>query len=304
MSFENHLLTWSLRRWIKPISLRDQNVADARRLTGRVPFGAKLSPGWRLRADQESALTGEWIEPTGLDHPARLRCILYLHGGGYIAMSARTHRSVTSRLAILGHASVFGLDYRLAPEYPFPAALEDALGAYRALIATGISASRIAVTGDSAGGGLALALLVALRDAKDPLPAAAVLFSPWTDLAATGNSIVDNDKTDAICFGAWVGRQGRHYLGDTPATDPRASPLYADLTGLPPLLIQVSSSEVLLDDSRRVADRAQQVGVETILQVWPNLPHGWQVFAPILPEARDALHEAGAFIHARLAPVA
>jgi acetyl esterase/lipase len=301
MSLENRLLTWALRRWIKPGSLRSPDIAAARALTGRVPFGAKLSPGWRIRTGSGAALTGEWIEPTRPSHPARTRCILYLHGGGYVAMSARTHRSVTSRLAIGSNSSVFALNYRLAPEHPFPAALLDALAAYEALVAAGIPPSRLVVAGDSAGGGLALAVLVALRDQQKRLPAAAVLLSPWTDLAATGGSVTGNDQADALFFGSWVERQGRYYLGDTPATDPLASPVYADLACLPPLLIQVSSTEVLLDDSRRVADRAARSGVEVTLQIWPGLPHGWQLFAPILPEARAALRDAAAFIRARLA---
>jgi epsilon-lactone hydrolase len=300
MSWQNVALTWALRRWIKPNSRRDQDVATSRALTGRVPFRAKLAPGWRIRAAHGAALKGEWIEPATPYHAARARCILYLHGGAYIAMSPKTHRAITSRLATGSDASLFALDYRLAPEHPFPAALEDALATYRALIAAGTPASRIIVAGDSAGGGLALALLLAVRDAKDQLPAAAVLFSPWTDLAATGNSIIANDAADALFFGAWVARTARHYLGDTPATDPLVSPVYADLTGLPPLLIQVSDSEVLLDDSRRVAENARQAGVEATLQIWPALPHDWQMFAPILPEARAALRDAAAFIRTRL----
>jgi monoterpene epsilon-lactone hydrolase len=169
------------------------------------------------------------------------------------------------------------------------------------LIAGGAEPSRMALAGDSAGGGLALALLVALRDQLDPLPAAAVLFSPWTDLAATGESLVSNDAADVMHFGSWVAQQGRHYLGDTPATHPLASPVYADLTGLPPLLIQVGDSEVLLDDSRRVFANAKKVGVDATLRLWPGVAHGWQIFAPILPEARAALRDASAFIAARLA---
>jgi acetyl esterase/lipase len=217
-------------------------------------------------------------------------------------MSPRTHRSVTSRLATWSNARLFALDYRLAPEHPFPAALEDALSAWRALIAMGASPSRMVVAGDSAGGGLALALLVALRDANDPLPAAAILFSPWTDLAATGESIVTNNTADALFFGSWVASAARHYLADTPATNPLASPVYADLAGLPPLFIQVSDSEVLLDDSRRVAGNARKSGVEVTLQTWRGLPHCWQIFAPALPEGRDALREASAFIASRLTP--
>jgi monoterpene epsilon-lactone hydrolase len=300
MSWQNAALTWALRRWIKPNSLRDQDIATSRALTGRVPFRAKLAPGWRISAAHGTALKGEWIEPAAPDHAARGRCILYLHGGAYIAMSARTHRAITSRMAGWSDTRLFALEYRLAPEYPFPAALDDALAAYRALIAAGTPASRIAVAGDSAGGGLAVALLLALRDAKETLPAAAVLFSPWTDLAATGDSIIANDAADALFFGAWIARTARHYLGTTPATNPLASPVYADLTGLPPLLVQVSDSEVLLDDSRRLIENAKRVGVEATLQIWPGLPHDWQMFAPILPEARAALRDAGAFIRARL----
>ena len=145
-----------------------------------------------------------------------------------------------------------------------------------------------------------MSLLVALRDEKRPLPVAAVLFSPWTDLAATGQSIVGNNTADALFFGAYVATQAQYYLADAPANSPLASPVYANLSGLPPMLIQVSDSEVLLDDSRRVFANARQSGVAATLQICHGLPHGWQVFAPILPEARAALHDAAAFIRARL----
>jgi epsilon-lactone hydrolase len=302
MSLENLLITWALRRWIKPNSLRNQDIETSRALTARVPFRAKLAPGWRIRAEHGVALNGEWIEPAAPSHAARKRYILYFHGGAYVAMSARTHRAITSRLATWSGASLFALDYRLAPEHPFPAALDDALAAYRALIAAGAPPSRIVVAGDSAGGGLALALLLALRTAKDPMPAAAVLFSPWTDLAATGKSIVDNNSADALFFGSWVASEARHYLGDTPATHPLASPVYADLTGLPALLLQVSDSEVLLDDSRRIYANATRSGVDATLQIWRGVPHGWQIFAPVLSEARAALRDASAFIHSRVSP--
>jgi monoterpene epsilon-lactone hydrolase len=300
MSLRNKALIWALRRWIKPASLRDRDIAEIRALSQRVPFGAKLLLGWRIRTEHGAALNGEWIEPSAPDHAARDRCILYFHGGGYVAMSPRTHRSMTSRLATWSNARLFALDYRLAPEHSFPAALEDALSAYRALIAIGASPSRMIVAGDSAGGGLALALLLALRDAGDPLPAGAVLFSPWTDLAATGESIVTNNAADPLFFGSWVAPAARHYLADTPATNPLASPIYADLTGLPPLFIQAGDSEVLLDDSRRVAEKAKKAGVEVTIQIWRGVPHCWQIFAPVLPEGRDALRAASAFIASRL----
>jgi acetyl esterase/lipase len=303
MSWQNMLLTGALRRWVKPNSLRAQNVATSRKLTGPTPFRAKLPAGWRVRTEKGAILHGEWIEPAAHSHPAASRLILYFHGGAFIAMSPASYRSITSRMAVGSEARLFGLDYPLAPEHPFPAALDEALAAYRALVALGTPPERIVILGDSAGGGLALALLVALRDAGDRLPAAAVLFSPWTDLAATGQSVIDNSDTDALFYGSWVAPVAQHYLGATPPTDPLASPVYADLTGLPPLLIQVSDTEVLLDDSRRVADNARRCGVDVTLRVWPGLPHVWQFFAPILPEARDALREAAAFVRSRLPPI-
>jgi monoterpene epsilon-lactone hydrolase len=297
VTWHNSLLTWALRRWVKPDSLREPDVAVSRARMEKMPFGAKLAPGWRIRAETN----GEWIEPAAADHPSRARCILYLHGGGYTAMSARTHRALTSRLAAWSDARLFALDYRLAPEHPFPAALDDALAEWRALIAAGTPPSRIVVAGDSAGGGLALALLIALRDAGEALPAAAVLFSPWTDLAATGESLVANDASDPLFYGSWVARQARFYLADGAATDPLVSPVYADLAGLPPLLIQVSDCEVLLDDSLRVAENAARSGVAVTLRIWHSVPHGWQIFAPILPEGREALREAGEYVRERLA---
>jgi monoterpene epsilon-lactone hydrolase len=297
MSLRNRMLVWALRRWLKPLSLRDEDLETSRARTSRVPFGAKLARGWRLREQHD----GEWTEPAAEDHPARSRCILYFHGGGYVAMSARTHRAITSRLAAWSNARCFSLDYRLAPEHPFPAALDDALAAWHALIAAGTPASRIVVAGDSAGGNLALALLIALRDAGEGPPAGGVVFSPWTDLAATGDSIVGNDLADPMFYGQWVVRMAQYYLrGGASATDPRVSPLYADPSGLPPLLIQVGADEVLRDDSTRFAAKAARAGVDVTSRIWPAVPHGWQIFAPVLPEARDALREASDFIRARL----
>ena len=304
MSWQNWILTRVLRRWVKPDTIRDTDIATTRALTARVPFRAKLPPGWRIRPGTGAAFKGEWIEPIAPDHTARTRSILYLHGGAYVAMSPHTHRAITSRLAVGSDATLFALDYRLAPEHPFPAALEDALKAWHALIAAGASASRMVVAGDSAGGGLALALILALRDANEPTPAGVVVLSPWTDLAATGNSIIDNDANDALMFGRWVAAEARHYLGKTPATHPLASPFYADLSGLPPLLIHVGDSEVLLDDSRRLHEKALRSGVASTLRIWHDVPHGWQMFATILPEARASLREAGLFIRDRWPPTA
>lgn len=236
------------------------------------------------------------------------RCILYLHGGGYVQGSRRTHRCVAYHLSRAAQAIVLVLDYRLAPEHPFPAALEDTLSAWEALLTDGWeaapasavpwkqAAARMALVGDSAGGGLTLATLVSLRDRGVPLPAAAVCLSPWTDLAGTGASVTAKAGRDPVIQPAMIHDFARLYLQGQDVTQPLASPLYADLTGLPPLLIQVGSEEVLLDDSTRLADAARQAGVDVSLEVWPGMIHVWHLFAPVLAEGRQALDQAGAFL--------
>jgi acetyl esterase/lipase len=164
------------------------------------------------------------------------------------------------------------------------------------LLEDGTKPDSIVIAGDSAGGGLALATLVALRDAGEPLPAGAILFSPWTDLATTGASLQTNDGIDPMFHGPSIALAARLYLGDTPPTHPYASPLYADLKGLPPLFMQVSSTEVLLDDSRRVADKARAAGIDIDFEIWRKMPHVWQLWAPFIPEARRALDLAARFV--------
>jgi epsilon-lactone hydrolase len=296
MSWQNVVVSLALRLRMKPRSRRGLEVAKVRALAGKALVKPRMPPGWRIRA-AESPFAGEWIERVGERsglEPART--LLYLHGGGYFFCSPKTHRPVTVGLAHAAEARCLVPAYRLAPEHPFPAAIEDAVAAYRRLRALGAPAQRIVIAGDSAGGGLALAMMLALREAGDPLPAAGVLFSPWTDLAATGASIQANSRSDVMFHGNSIARAARHYLGDTPATHPLASPLYADLRGLPPLFVQASSSEVLLDDSTRLTERAKEAGVEVSFTAWHRLPHAWHLLAPFLPEARAALAEAGEFI--------
>jgi acetyl esterase/lipase len=224
------------------------------------------------------------------------RVLLFWHGGGYFLGSSLGYRALTSKFARATRSRALTLDYRLAPESPFPAAVDDALQAYRALLAQGISPGSIAVAGDSAGGGLTLAMLVAARDAGLPLPAAALVMSPWTDLTCSGLSYetkVAQDillNRDALLFMASM------YLNGASAKNPLASPLFADLAGLPPTLIQVGSAEVLLDDSVRLAARAAEADVAVQLQVWPGAPHGWHIFAHQLSEGRDAIAAASAFL--------
>jgi acetyl esterase/lipase len=221
--------------------------------------------------------------------------LLYLHGGGYFACSPQTHRSITGAYAIRG-LSVFAPDYRLAPEHAFPAALDDALAVYREF-----AGQDFVLGGDSAGGGLAVATLLAAKSAGLPMPAGAILFSPWTDLAGTGASVLANHRRESMLFGPRMKDAAEIYLQGADPKNPLASPLYGDLAGLPPLLIQVGEPEILLDDSTRLAERACAAGVAAEITIWNNLPHVWQVSQVFLPEARQALDQAAAFARARLA---
>jgi monoterpene epsilon-lactone hydrolase len=237
---------------------------------------------------------GEWVTRKRGEGAAPV--LLYLHGGGYLACSPRTHRPITASFAKAGFA-VFAPDYRLAPEHPFPAAVDDAEAAWDALVAAGHDAGGIAVAGDSAGGGLALALMIRLRDKHKTLPAAAALFSPWTDLAGTGESFRSNAKRDPMFVPSSVLEAAGWYLNGADPRTPEASPCYAALSGLPPLFIEVGEREILRDDSTRIATRAQAAGVSVTLTIWPVVPHVWQLACGFLPEARLSLKRAAAFLH-------
>ncbi len=245
---------------------------------------------------QVAGRPAEWLAAPGAD-PAR--ALLYLHGGGYVIGSLSTHRELAGRLSRASGARVLLLDYRLGPEHPFPAAVEDAAAAWRWLLSQGVTAARGAIGGDSAGGGLTLAALVRLRDAGDPLPAAGVCLSPWVDLEAAGASMQSKAAADPIVQREPLLRMARLYLGAASPRDPLASPLHANLKGLPPLLLQVGEAETLLDDATRLAERARAAGVEATLEVWPEMIHVWQLFAPLLPEGAKAVDGVGAFLRQR-----
>jgi acetyl esterase/lipase len=213
--------------------------------------------------------------------------ILYLHGGAYTMGSCATHRSLAARIAAAGRSATLQPEYRLAPEHPSPAALEECTAAYRHLLDGGTPPAQIAVVGDSAGGGLALALAVGLRDAGIPLPAALVYLSPWTDLAMTGESVRTRATVDPVCTVTESALHAAHYAGCAAARAPRVSPVYADLHGLPPLLLHVGDLEILLSDATRVADRARAAGVDVTLQVCPGMWHVWHLLAAWVPEARS-----------------
>jgi acetyl esterase/lipase len=242
----------------------------------------------------ENSVKGEWVQTTANPQDT----IYYLHGGAYVSCSPATHRQFTAALSRAADARVFSLDYRLAPEHRFPAAVEDAVVGYQWLVSQGIDPQNMVIGGDSAGGGLALATMAALRDMREKLPRAAFLLSPWTDLAVTGESIDANDLLDPMFFADNIRRMAAVYIGDSSPRDPLASPFYANLAGFPPMLIYASDTEVLLDDSRRLADRAKQSGVSVDLRIRSGLPHVWPVFVAFgVPESRKAINEISRFIH-------
>jgi monoterpene epsilon-lactone hydrolase len=241
-------------------------------------------------------VAGDWLTPIAADEG---RVVLYFHGGGYNIGSNESHRSMLTHLATRARTRVFTADYRLAPESPYPAAIDDALAAYEGLLAIGTDPARVVVAGDSAGGGLALALLVRLRDAGAPLPAGAVVLSPWTDLSCSSASITANDATDIMLGRTLLDHWAASYLAGAEAHRPDASPLHAELGGLPPILVQVGDTEVLLDDGARFAAKADAAGVDVTLEVEPDMFHVWAFFAGIVPESDAALDSAASWILAR-----
>lgn len=226
-------------------------------------------------------------------------CLLHFHGGGYMVGTAHLYRDFTWRIGAAARASVLYFDYRLAPEHPFPAALDDAVSVYRWL-ARHIDPRRIAFIGDSAGGGLALGTLNRLRDEGVALPGAAIVISPWTDLALTGESLRSNARADPMMNAASFPAIAEQYLAGADPRNPYASPLYGDASGLPSTLIQVGSDEVLLDDSVLMAARLKAAGCKVEIEVWPRMPHVWHLYARILPEGRAAIERAGRFVQETL----
>lgn len=289
-SLQAHLAVWFTKWRVKRRLKGCRDYRVARSILRPLPY--KVPTAVRISSAEIKGVPGELVESSSSTEESVL---LYLHGGGYFACSAETHRPITTYFAMHGFR-VFAPNYRLAPENPFPAAVDDAVGVYRELLAAGSSRTRIVLAGDSAGGGLALSLMLALRAAGTPLPASAALFSPWTDLAATGESIRSNARRCAMFNGEDIGPSARYYLGNADPRNPLASPIYADLSGLPPLLIHVGAGECLRDDSTRVAEKARAAGVLVDLKIWPVVPHAWQLAHQVLPEARQSLHETAEFL--------
>jgi acetyl esterase/lipase len=293
-SWQAHAIDAALRLFVKRRLPQD---IDIPKLRARIEKMAQRPPkGVRISQARVGCL-GEWVEVPGVSADAPV--MLYLHGGGYVVCSPRTHRPITAFFARAGFR-VFCPDYRMAPEHPFPAAVDDALSAYEGLLSRGVRPSEIVVAGDSAGGGLTVALLIALRDRQRPLLAVAALLSPWTDLALTGKSIRKNARRDAYLSADGAAKTVELYLHGADPQTPLASPLYADLHGMPPVIIHVGKREILRDDSTRLAERIRAAGCEVVISVWPVVPHVWQIFNRILPEGRQSLAQMADFLHKRV----
>ncbi|MCC6488792.1 MAG: alpha/beta hydrolase [Candidatus Hydrogenedentes bacterium] len=271
----------------------DASVVERRELFERAVAMFPLPPDVRVQPVDAGGVPSEWLSTPGIGPSAVL---LFFHGGGYNVGSLNTHRHLAADLARAGGVRALSVGYRLAPEHPFPAAVDDAVTAYRWLLSNGIPPQRIILSGDSGGGGLALAALLKLKDDGETLPAAAVCLSPWTDLAITGASVVQKAADDPMLTPDELYRYAAGYLGGADHTNPLSSPLYGDLQGLPPLLIHVGTSEILLDDSLRFAERARNAGVPVTLTVEEDLIHVWHYFAQLIPEGEKSLKEVGAFV--------
>ena len=257
---------------------------------------SKPRPQIDVRADVVGGIPVEWVQPKAMMGDARAPICVYFHGGGYIAGSLSSHRDMASTLAHMAQIRMLMVDYRLAPEHPFPAAHEDAMAVYQALLAQGVDAAQMLLGGDSAGGNLALATAQAARDAPLPMPRALLLFSPWLDLTHQGASINSNSDSDSMLHRLLLDDAVAMYAPDTPASDARISPLLGNLAGLPPCLTVVSQSEILRDDTLRLHDKLQALGISSTCLQWKHTPHAFPVMARLLPEARDALRQTADFI--------
>jgi acetyl esterase/lipase len=238
-------------------------------------------------------IPAEWVVPKNVRSDA---VILYLHGGGYVMGSINTHKSIVARIAEASQSQGLLIDYRLAPEHPFPAAVEDATNAYKWLMKEKFDPKKIIIAGDSAGGGLTVSTVINLKEKNLPLPAAVVCISPWVDLAMTGESLLTRAAIDPMVQREGAAEMAKLYLGSKDPRSPLASPLYADFSKFPPMLIHVGTAEVLMDDSARMAKKAKEAGVDVTYEPWQDMIHVWHFFADILPEAREAINAIGKYI--------
>ena len=284
------------------IELREQMEGDVQQRAGDelIREWATVPDGITIAQTYAGGCRAYWNDPDG---GALDAVLLYLHGGGYVTGSPRSHERLVGHLATAVGCRALSLDYRLAPEHPHPAAVEDATAAYKWLLEQGYSPEKVAISGDSAGGGLAIAALVPIREKGLPQPAAAAALSPWTDLEATGASVTANADVDLMVTMDLMLEMVEHFLDGQNARLPLVSPIHADLQGVAPLYIQVGGDEMLLDDSTRVAENAEAAGVEVKLDVFPEMQHVFQGFVGNVPEATEAVERLGVWLREKLALV-
>jgi epsilon-lactone hydrolase len=255
----------------------------------------KLAADVTVEPVTANGVKAEWTSTPDAD---RGKAVLFLHGGGYVIGSLDSHRHLAAEAGRAARARTLAIDYRLAPEHPFPAAVDDALAAYRFLLANGVPSGGITIAGDSAGGGLVVAAMLAIRDAGLPQPACGWTISPWVDMEAIGDSMVGKAATDPTVQKAGILDMAKHYLDGADPRSPLAAPIYGDLRGLAPLLIQVGAAETLLDDAIRLAQVAGAADVAVDLQIWPEMIHVWHVYYPELAAGRRAIAAGGEFARA------
>ena len=270
----------------------DQSIEDLRAEHAGSGAQVPVPDGVEVEACDAGGVPAEIVEAEGASDK---QWFLFIHGGGYYRGSAAATRSTAARISAVTGAKVLSIDYRLAPEHPYPAAIDATHATYRWLLEHGRDPLRLRVGGISAGGGLTLALLLRLRDAGEPLPAGAVPMSPWTDLTQSGDSFGSNAENDPIISKGYLDRMAGLYLDGTDPLTPYASPLYGDLSGLPPLLIQVGSAETMRDDSVAFARKVERAGGKAMLEVWPDMFHGWHGSAHVLNDAELAIERIGEF---------
>lgn len=295
-SWQGKFASFNLRRFYRLDVTPDTKMIALRQKFDRTAARIKYRGKTEVTPISIGAMSAEWIRPQKCD-PGRV--VLYFHGGGYCIGSIESHRQLVIRLCEAAEARGLLIDYRLAPEHPFPAALDDAVTAYRWLLSQNQANTGIVLAGDSAGGGLAIATAMALRDGGAPLPRALVTLSPWTDLAMTGWTMATNAGKDPVLRWDNMNIFARHYLKNTNPTNPFVSPFYGNFKGLPPLLIHVGSTEILRDDATRVAEKAELAGVDVSCEVWDGMPHVFQGL-PFLPESQGSLDRIGSFIRSRV----
>ncbi len=295
-SIQNFFIRLFLKSVVKKDKIATASIGSTRRSLEKLTGMSLMPKGVTFEKIEYNGIKAEWTTPSNLKNPG---VVLYFHGGGYVSGSIKTHRALVGRIALASKTRCLSVEYRLAPEHPFPAGLDDAIEIYHWLIKQNFDPKKIVLAGDSAGGGLVIAALLRLRDEKAPLPAAGVCMSPWLDLEVTGESATRLADKDLMVPASGLKAFGLLYTKRENLQHPYVSPVFADPTGLPPLFIQVSDYETLLDDTMRFEKKAKAAGATVEVEIWKKMSHVWQAYGPILPEAMRAIKKLGEYIETK-----